>query len=90
MFAFGFGAMIILTQMYGLGLSTWAERGFAIGFLVIAVGTYAFMGRLGALNEVIRIPLIDYLFIFIIYGLFLLINWIVNLFKRKPEITLRS
>lgn len=48
------------------------------------------MGRLGALNEVIRIPLIDYLFIFIIYGLFLLINWIVNLFKRKPEITLRS
>ena len=90
MFAFGFGAMIVLTQMYGLGLSTWAKRGLAIGFLVITVGTYAFMGRLGALNEVIRIPVIDYLFIFAIYGLFLLINWIVNLFKRKPQTALSS
>ena len=48
------------------------------------------MGRLGALNEVIRIPVIDYLFIFAIYGLFLLINWIVNLFKRKPQTALSS
>ena len=88
MFAFGFGAMIILTQMYGLGLSTWTKRGLAVGFIVVTVGTYAYMGRLGALNEVIRIPVIDYLFIFVLYGLFLLINWIVNLFKRRPEPTL--
>jgi hypothetical protein len=73
--------------MYGLGLSTWAKRGLAIGFLVITVGMYAFMGRLGALNEVIRIPVIDYLFIFVIYGVFLIINWFINLFKRKPQIT---
>ena len=90
MFAFGFGAMIILTQMYGLGLNTWARRGLAIGFLVTTVSTYAFMGRLGALNEVIRIPLIDYLVIFVLYGLFLLIHWVVNLFKRKAEIAVKA
>ena len=87
MFAFGCGAMIVLTQMYGLGLSTWAKRGLAVGFIVITVETYAFMGRLGALNEVVRIPIIDYLVIFLLYGLFLFINWIVNLFKHKTEIT---
>ena len=90
MFAFGFGAMVILTQMYGLGLSTWAKRGLAIGFLVVTVGTYAYMGRLGDLNEVIRIPVIDYLFIFALYGLFLLINWIVNQFKQKPEVAVKA
>ena len=37
MFAFGFGAMIVLTQMYGLGLATWTKRGLAIGFIVLVV-----------------------------------------------------
>jgi uncharacterized membrane protein YhdT len=85
MFAFGFGAMIVLTQMYGLGLSTWTKRIIAAAFIIITVGTYAYMGRLGAWNEVIRIPFIDYFTIFLLYGIFLLINWIVDLFKRKPQ-----
>ena len=86
MFAFGFGAMIILTQMYGLGLSTRTKRGLAIGFLVLTVGTYAFTDRIGSLNEIIRIPVIDYALIFVIYGLFLIIHWVVRLFKRKPAL----
>jgi len=89
MFAFGFGAMVILTQMYGLGLNTWTKRGLAIGFVVLVVAFYTFTGHIAGLNEVIRIPFIDYLFIFVLYGIYLGINWIINLFKR-PELVQAS
>jgi len=86
MFAFGFGAMVILTQMYGLGLNTWTKRALAIGFIVLIVAYYTLTGHIAGINEVIRIPMIDYLVIFLLYGIYLIINWIINLFKR-PEIT---
>jgi len=86
MFAFGFGAMVILTQMYGLGLNTWTKRGLAIGFILLITAYYALAGNLGKINEVIRIPVIDYLFIFLLYGIYLLINWLINLFKRAEPI----
>jgi len=86
MFAFGFGAMILLTQLYGLGLNTWAKRGIATGFIVIVVAYYALSGNIGGLNEVIRIPFIDYAVIFLLYGIYLVINWIINLFKRPQQI----
>jgi uncharacterized membrane protein YhdT len=87
MFAFGFGAMVILTQMYGLGLNTWTKRGLAIGFLVLVVGYYALSGNFIKMNEIIRIPMIDYLFIFLLYGIYLFINWLINLFKRPEPVT---
>src|ERR1043165_1701014 len=86
MFAFGFGAMIVLTQMYGLGLNTWTKRGLATGFLTLVVIYYALAGNLARLNEVIRIPVIDYAVIFLLYGIYLFTNWIVNLFKRPLQI----
>jgi uncharacterized membrane protein YhdT len=86
MFAFGFGAMFILTQMYGLGLETWVKRSLAIGFLILIVGYYTMTGHISGLNEVIRIPIIDYLFIFVLYGIYLFLNWIINLFKRPEPI----
>ncbi|HUI87415.1 MAG TPA: hypothetical protein VLX61_01695 [Anaerolineales bacterium] len=82
MFTFGFGAMLVLTQMYGLGLNTWTKRALAIGFIIITVATYTFMGRLDQWNEVIRIPVLDYMVIFLLYGIYLAINWALNLFKR--------
>lgn len=85
MFAFGFGAMIILTQMYGLGLNTWTKRSLAIIFILLAVGYYTYAGNIAGINEVIRIPLIDYAVIFLLYGIYLIINWMINLFKR-PEL----
>lgn len=71
MFAFGFGAMIVLTQMYGLGLNTWTRRGLAIAFLLAVVTSYGLTGRLAQINEVIRIPVLDYLVVFLLYGLYL-------------------
>lgn len=84
MFAFGFGAMVILTQMYGLGLNTWTKRLLAIGFVVAAVLYYGSLGNLARLSEVIRIPMIDYAGIFIVYGIYLAIHWTINLFQ-KPQ-----
>jgi uncharacterized membrane protein YhdT len=86
MFAFGFGAMIVLTQMYGLGLDTWAKRGIGIGFIVIVVAYYALSGNIGGLNEVIRIPIIDFAVIFLLYGIYLVINWIINVFKSPAQL----
>lgn len=86
MFAFGFGAMIILTQMYGLGLDTWAKRGLAIAFLVFVVAYYALSGNIARINEIIRIPLIDYAVIFLLYGIYLLLDWMINFFKRPTQL----
>lgn len=86
MFTFGFGAMLVLTQMYGLGLNTWSKRAIAIAFIVVSVGVYTFMGRLSQWNEVIRISVLDYLIIFLLYGIYLGINWIINSFKRPVSI----
>lgn len=86
MFAFGFGGMIILTQMYGLGLNSRTKRALAIGFIMLVVAYYTLAGNIGGVNEVIRIPIIDYITIFLLYGTYLLINWIINLFKRPAEI----
>jgi len=86
MFAFGFGGMIILTQMYGLGLNTWVKRALAIGFIILVVTYYTLAGNIDRVNEVIRIPIIDYAVIFLLYGIYLLINWIINLFKSPAEI----
>lgn len=86
MFAFGFGAMIILTQMYGLGLNTWTKRGLATAFIILAMAYYALSGNIADVNEVIRIPIIDYAVIFLLYGIYLLMIWLINVFKRPTEV----
>jgi hypothetical protein len=86
MFAFGFGAMIVLTQMYGLGLDTWVKRVLAISFIVLVVAYYALSGNFGRINEVINIPIIDYAVIFLLYAIYLLITWIINVFQRPAQL----
>ncbi|MFN2146017.1 MAG: hypothetical protein ACK2T7_11750 [Anaerolineales bacterium] len=84
MFAFGFGAMVILTQMYGLGLSKTVRQVLAAAF-VIGIGLfYGLSGNFAGLNEVVRIPVIEFALVFVLYLLFLGINSLVNLFKKEP------
>jgi len=90
MFAFGFGAMVVLTQMYGLGLNTWSRRWLAAFFILALVTSYTIMGRLASVNEVLRIPVLDYLVVFLLYGIYLAINWIVGLFKRPAIMEARA
>jgi hypothetical protein len=83
MFAFGFGAMFFLVQMYGLGLNTWTKRILWISFITVAVGTYAYMGRLSQIHEIVRIPMLDYMVIGLIYLIFLAGWGISRLFRSK-------
>jgi hypothetical protein len=69
MFIFGFLAIFIVTQMHGLGLKAWVKNVFGFGFLASIVLIYVFDTRFVNINEVIRIPAIEYLMIFCMYGL---------------------
>ena len=70
MFAFGFGAMIVLTQMHGLGLSRWSRGGLAAGFVVASWSPMAPWGDLAGLTEVVRIPVLEYAVVALVYGLY--------------------
>jgi len=88
MFAFGFAAMILLTQMYGLGFSTRTKWLVGASYIILVFGIYAFMGRLASIHEILRIPLLDYLVVFLLYGMFLAVSGITKLFGRTalPEV----
>ncbi len=86
MFTFGFGAMLVLTQMYGLGLNTWGRRILAVGFLAAAVSAYTLLGRLGQWHEILRIPVLDYAVIFLFYGIYLVVDWAIHQIQRRVTI----
>jgi hypothetical protein len=86
MFAYGFGAIFILTQLYGLGLKAWQRW----VFIAIYVGTalYVYNGRLlEGLSEIVRIPIIDYVLVFVLAGLFWLIIKVMGRFRRVEPAT---
>jgi hypothetical protein len=82
MFLFGFGGIFIITQMHGLGLSRLARGGLLTAYIAGALFIYNSRGW-DKLNEIIRIPIIDYLAVLILAGLFWLGLWITSLFRRK-------
>jgi len=69
MFLFGFLTMFIVTQMHGLGLKPWVKTIFYSGFLASALFTYLVIRQPFQANEIIRIPAILYLQVFLMYGL---------------------
>ncbi|GGJ48809.1 hypothetical protein [Deinococcus roseus] len=75
MFAFGFLGVFIVTQMHGLGwsrLTRWIVASLFSGWVI-----YVYSGRgWGKLNEIMRIPLIDYVLVFVLAGLVWLLVWI--------------
>lgn len=72
MFALGFLTMFIVTQMHALNLKTWVRNGIYAGFVATLLVIYLFIREPYMVNEVIRIPAIEYGMIFITYGLWLL------------------
>ena len=83
MFAFGFAGIFILTQMHGLSLPRrlkWAFTGlFVAGTLLV----YSSRGWV-QLNEILRIPMIEYLLVFVLAGLVSLGIWIADRFRKQP------
>jgi hypothetical protein len=81
MFAFGFGGIFIITQMHGLGLARWVR--WALVFLYVGAVLWVYSERgWSYLNEIIRIPVIDYIAVVVLAGLFWLGLWLVGLVKN--------
>lgn len=85
MFAFGFGLIFIVTQLYGLGLSKAYKIAITSIYVLLALWVYSSFGVPGKtftdLNEIIRIPIIEYALVFI----FVLVFQIPSIFKRKVK-----
>ncbi|MGD9093609.1 MAG: hypothetical protein PVF74_12235, partial [Anaerolineales bacterium] len=86
MFAFGFGGIFIITQMHGLGLSRWVK--WLLLFLYVAAVLWVYSDRgWEYLNEIIRIPAIDYIAVLLLAGLIWLGLWLVRFIRnwRSPD-----
>lgn len=85
MFTLGFGAIFITTQMHGLKLKRWVQNTFYVGFFGLVLLVYGFLREPYQANEVIRIPIIEYLTIFVIYALWFVVTWIISLFNKGNQ-----
>ena len=82
MFAFGFAGMFIISQMHGLGWSKLTRWLVGLGYIAAALLVYSDRGW-AKLNEIIRIPFIEYLVAFVIAGLIALGLWIADRLKKQ-------
>ena len=78
MFFFGFSAIFLVTQMHGLGLKRWVRQLFYGSLMLLALYVYLVVREPYQVNEVIRIPLIEYLVLFIMYWIYLAGAWITS------------
>lgn len=82
MFAFGFAGIFVITQMHGLGLKLW-QKGVILALYSGAVlFTYSQLGW-GRLNEIVRIPVIEYLGVFVMAGLVGAGLWVAKRLKAR-------
>ncbi len=81
MFFFGFAAIFLVTQMHGLRLKPWVRQAFYSSFLLLLLYVYLVMREPWQVNEVIRIPLIEYLVLFAMYGIYLAGAWASSRFR---------
>ncbi|PAT02301.1 hypothetical protein CI105_02870 [Candidatus Izimaplasma bacterium ZiA1] len=87
MFFFGFGAVFFITQIYGLKLNKKAINFSQLGFIAIILLYYlgVFDGSVSFkdINEVFRIPVIDYVLVFVfVYAIYVPIFIKKRLIKR--------
>jgi hypothetical protein len=88
MFFFGFGAIFVITQMHGLGLRLWAKLAILFGYSAAVIAVYNQLGW-ARLNEIIRIPVIDYLAVLLLAGLVAAGLWIARKVRgrgRAPQL----
>lgn len=86
MFFFGFLGMFVITQMHGVGWSKLTRWLIGLGYILAALAVYNWKGW-EYLNEIIRIPIIEYLVAFLMAGLVALGIWIVDRFRKPIAVT---
>jgi len=87
MFAFGFGGIFVITQMYGLGLSLVVEGLFIALYIGGALAVYSQLGW-ARLNEIVRIPLIEYVLVFALAWLIGGALWLVGRLQARLQAAL--
>lgn len=78
MFLFGFAGIFIITQMHGLGWSRALRAGFALAYAAAAAAVYAGRSVFSAVEEILRIPIIEYVLVFVVAGLLTLVAKLVG------------
>ena len=81
MFFFGFAGIFVITQMHGIGLPKWAK--WVILAIYVGLTVVVYNGQWVRLNEIIRIPLIEYLAVFVFAGLIGGGLWIARKLKGR-------
>ena len=93
MFFFGFAGIFVVTQMYGLGLNKWWPWGFIAAYIAGVVIVYSSRGW-DMVNEIFRIPVIEYALVFVLALIIWLIvrigGWTVSRFKRSDQIQVQG
>jgi hypothetical protein len=82
MFAFGFGGIFVTTQMYGLDLPRWARWFIGLAYVALAPLVYSQRGWL-QINDIVRIPLIEYVLVFVFAGLIGGGLWLARQLRRQ-------
>ena len=82
MFGFGFAAIFVITQMYGLGLSTRTRALLSSIFVLAILVAYGSTDEIPMLHEVIRIPVIEYGVVGLLYALFLIATVMIR--RNRP------
>jgi hypothetical protein len=87
MFLFGFAGIFVVTQMYGINIPQWSR--YAILGVYFAGVVLVYSGRgWGKLNEIVRIPAIDYILVFALTGLIWLGLWVAK--KINPRLVFKG
>lgn len=88
MFFFGFTGVFVITQMYGLPLKNWM-RWVILAAYVLGAGVVYSQAGWARLNEIIRIPLIEYLGVLLLAAIFGGGLWVARkvreAFSRPPH-----
>jgi hypothetical protein len=82
MFAFGFGGVFVITQMHGLRLPKWAKWVLLGIYVVGALVVYSQRGWI-QLNEIVRIPIIEYIAVFALAWLVGGALWVARQFRSN-------
>jgi hypothetical protein len=89
MFFFGFFGMFIITQMHGIGLKERTKWLFLAVYLVSMVVIYSDRG-FDMINEVVRIPFIEYLLAILFAGVTWLALKLIAMFKKTNNVDTQS
>lgn len=81
MFGFGFAAMFVITQMHGINLSKLTRWLIGLGYGIAIIVVYN--TDWSSINEIIRIPIVEYVVALIMAGLVGLGLWIADRFKKQ-------